>query len=312
MLKKFNKHQLFILWPAALLCAVLLFVGGPDYDSLRSFRYVWGVGHLLCFALWTYLYSVWRVDASFRRIFFETLFLTIIIGGMTELIQSGIGREASWQDLGNDVIGSCIGSLFFTQARKKLPALHLKIFQLPVLLLMLWSLFPVGKVLVDDLVSWQQFPILSNFETVFEITRWNGSAKRNIDHQIHFSGQSSLRLNLSTQRYSGIGLKDFPRNWSDYKAVSLQVFNPDTEPLTLYLRIHDQQHRLHNNAYSDRYNGTFNILPGWNHLQVSLADVAKAPKNRELDLSHVAGLILFVGKLDKPRTIYLDEVKLLP
>ena len=312
MVKKFNQLQLFVLLPAALLCAILLFVGGPDYDSLRSFRYVWGVGHLLCFALWTYLYSVWYDDSSFKQIFFTSLLLTITIGGLTEIIQSGIGREASWQDLGNDVLGSCIGLVFFTRARTDLPALRLKILQLLVFIMALWSLFPVGKVVVDDLIAWQQFPLLSGFETAFEATRWNGSAKRAIDHKIHFSGQSSLRLELSTQRYSGIGLKDFPRNWSAYRLVSLQVFNPDSEPLDMHFRIHDQQHHLHKNAYNDRYNTTFILHPGWNHLQVSLADVAKAPKHRELDLSHVAGLGVFVGKLDKPRTIYLDEVKLLP
>lgn len=312
MVRKYNQLQLFVLLPIALLCTIFLFVGGPDYDSFRSFRSVWGSGHLLCFALWTYLYSVWRNDSSFKEVFFTSILLTFIIGGMTEIIQAGIGREASWQDLGNDVIGCCIGLMFLTPARTTLPAIRLKILQLPVVILTLWSLFPVGKVLVDDLIVRQQFPILSNFETALEVTRWSGSAQRKIDHKIHFSGKSSLRLELTTQRYSGVGLKDFPPDWSDYRAVSLQVFNPDSEPLDLHFRIHDQQHRLYKNAYSDRYNTTFNIHPGWNHLQVSLADVAQAPKNRQLDLSHVAGLGVFVGKLDKPRTIYLDEVKLLP
>ncbi|MCW8858443.1 MAG: hypothetical protein OQK97_01905 [Deltaproteobacteria bacterium] len=306
-----SNRKIYVLLPLALLSALLLFVGGPGTDSLRSFRYVWGAGHLFCFALWAHLYSTWRADLSFKRLFLEILLLTFVIGGLTELIQSGIGREATWQDLGNDVIGSLIGLMFFSQTRTQLPALQLKIIQIPVFILVLWTLFPVGKVLVDDLISWQQFPLLSNFETPLEATRWNGSAKRMLSRQIHFSGQSSLQIDLNTKRYSGIGLKDFPRDWSAYKTISLQIFNPDGEPLKLHFRIHDQSHREHKNAYSDRYNNSFTLHSGWNQLEVSLADVAQAPKNRLLDLSRIAGMGVFVGKLDQPRTIYIDDVKLL-
>ncbi len=66
------------------------------------------------------------------------------------------------------------------------------------------------------------------------------------------------------------------------------------------------------NAYKDRFNASFEINPGWNYLQVSLAKVAQAPKDRLLDLTHIAGMGLFVGKLKNHRTIYLDDVELLP
>jgi hypothetical protein len=170
----------------------------------------------------------------------------------------------------------------------------------------------VGKVLVDDVISWRQFPLLSGFETPLEKTRWGGSARREVSHDIYFSGSSSLKVKLTKQRYSGIGLKDFPRDWSACRAVNLQVFKPDTDPLKVHFRIHDQEHREHKNTYSDRFNTSFDLMPGWNHLRVSLEQVMQAPKNRLMDMTNIAGMGLFVGKLDHPRTIYLDDVKLLP
>jgi hypothetical protein len=308
-MQKLNSQQLYILLPIAALCAVFLFVGGPGYDSLRSYRYLWGAGHLVCFALWVYLYVAVRGNISHQQVIVESLLLVFLVGGLTELIQSSVGREATWQDLGSDLVGGLIGLFFFSAVKKNLSRLALKLIQLLILALVFWYLFPSAKVIVDDFVSWNQFPLLSGFETPLEATRWSGSAKRKINHQVYFTGQASLQVRLNTQRYSGIGLKDFPRDWEGYSAVSLQVFNPDSESLELHLRIHDH---AHNNIYSDRYNTSFDIRPGWNQLRVSLADVFEAPKAREFDLAHVAGLGVFVGKLKRPRTIYLDEVRLVP
>ncbi|MCK5826658.1 MAG: VanZ family protein [Desulfuromusa sp.] len=306
----------YILWVLALVAATLLFVGGPDTYTLRSFRYIWGVGHLFCFALWAYLYVSWRSNQSFLRQILEVLLLAFVLGGLTELIQSQIGREAAWQDLGNDLIGGLLGVVFFAESRRTLVAWKLRLLRVPVLLIFLWSLLPVVKVIIDDTIAFRQFPLLSGFETPLETSRWSCSAKRIRDDTVSFSGGSSLRLDLTTQRYSGIGLKDFPRDWSAYRSVSLQVFNPDQEPLLLHFRIHDQYHSKHknarNNVYSDRFNSSFKIVPGWNALQVSLAKVASAPKDRMLDLSRIAGMGVFVGKLTAPRTIYLDDVMLIP
>lgn len=309
--KLYSKQQ-YILGILALFSTILLFVGGPGPDSLRSFRYVWGMGHLFCFALWAYLYVSWRSNRTFRSQMFEVVLLAFFLGGLTELIQSGIGREATWQDLGNDLIGALLGVVFFAESRKSFPEWQLRVLQVPILLMALWSLFPVGKVIVDDAIAWRQFPLLSGFETRLEASRWGGSATRDIADDFYFSGTSSLQVGLTTQRYSGIGLKSFPQNWGDYSAVSLQVFNPDQEPLQLHFRIHDQFHRENGNTYGDRFNASFKITPGWNHLRVSLADVAKAPKKRLLDLTRIAGMGVFVGKIPQSRTIYLDDVKLLP
>lgn len=306
------KQRRYLLWFLVLVTTALLFVGGPGPDSLRSFRYLWGVGHLFCFGLWGYFYVGWRSGQPFKRKLLEVVVLVFFIGGLVELIQGQIGREAAWQDLGNDIIGGLLGAAFFSESRKTVTGWQLKILQMPILLLVFASLLPVAKVLLDDLVALRQFPLLSGFETPLEPSRWNGSAGRVINHDVRFTGRSSLQIGLTTQLYSGIGLKDFPRDWSDYRAVSLQVLNPDHDSFQLHFRIHDQLHRKHNNAYGDRFNASFEIKPGWNHLQVPLVKVAQAPKHRTLDLARIAGMGVFVGKLDRPRTIYLDDVKLLP
>lgn len=305
-------RRIYLLVPLAVVCLFLLFVGGPDFDAPRTLRYGWDLGHLLVFALWAYLYALWRAERSFERLVVEVALLALVLGGLSELVQAGIGRQAAWSDLGRDLAGGLLGLALAPLRPGLLKTWLIRLFRVGVCGAVLLSLIPFLQVAVDDLIAWRQFPLLSGFETPFEASRWSGSVRREVERLVSFSGQAGLRLNLDTQRYAGIGLRSFPRDWQDFRHLSLQVYNPDPKPLQLYFRIHDHDHRASGNAYTDRFNTRFLLRQGWNNLQVKLAEVAAAPRGRQLDLSRVAGLNLYVDKLDRSRIIYLDEVRLLP
>ena len=91
-----RKKRSLALFGAALLCVVLLFVGQLGSDYPRSYYYFWDLGHLFCFALWTYFYITWRPSERFGLQCLQVVLLTVLIGGATELIQAGLGRTASW------------------------------------------------------------------------------------------------------------------------------------------------------------------------------------------------------------------------
>ena len=294
----------------ALLCVVLLFVGGPGPYSSRTFTYAWGLGHLFCFALWTYLYLAWRSPQPWLRQVGEVIFLALLVGACSELLQAGFGREATWQDLGNDLLGSLLSLAFAPAIKRQLPALRILLFRFLVLALVGWAIIPFAKVAIDDLVARQQFPLLSGFETPLELSRWGGASKRQLDRQYVYSGSTTLRVDFSTSRYSGVALKYFPADWSSYQELRFQIYNPEKDPLQLYFRIHDQKHKLSDNRYSDRYNTSFVAATGWSEIKILLSEVTQAPRDRRMDLSKTAGMILFVDKLDRSRTIYLDDVAL--
>jgi hypothetical protein len=296
----------------ALVCLVLLFIGGPGAYSTRTFAYGWGLGHLICFALWTYLYLLWRQQQSFTRQSLEALLLAVLLGAGTELLQAAVGRQASWLDFGHDLLGCLLALSFSAQLKNTLAARRLWLLRLPILVLVVWTLLPFVRVATDDLIAHQQFPLLSGFETPFEVSRWGGNSKRFLETEKTFSGAGALRVELNTSRYSGTGLKHFPADWSGFRRLQFHVYNPESEPFEFHFRIHDQLHRANGNRYSDRFNTSLLALPGWSGLEIPLAKVAKAPRGREMDMRKIAGMILFVGKLEKPRTIYLDEVRLLP
>lgn len=291
----------------AFVSTFLLFAGGPDDYSLRSFSTAWGFGHFFCFALWAYLYSVLRPDIKWRRYSVEVLAITFVLGGTAELIQPFFGRNALWSDVGQDLVGAVLAMVFFTAHRKQTALMKRRLLQVPLVLILLLYLFPLGQALIDDAVAWRQFPMLSGFETPFERTRWSKGGAHAVVEDPVSAGKRALRVELTTTQYSGIALNHFPRDWSDYNAVRLAVCNVSAEPLKLNVRIHDVHH---NQDYDDRFNTRFVLQPGWNHLRVDLADAAAAPKNRQLDLKRIGALGLFVAGQEKNRTIIVDDVRL--
>ncbi|MBD1401297.1 VanZ family protein [Pelovirga terrestris] len=306
-----SRCQTFLLLPPALISAVLLFVGGPGPDSLRSVRHAWVSGHLVCFALWGSLYLSWRGNLPIRRLLVEVVLLSFLVGGMTELLQSLVGREPSWRDVFNDVLGGLLAVLFFAPGRHQLVAPLRHVAQFVLLLVVVWSLIPFSRALADDLISRHQFPLLSGFETPFEQTRWGGKSRRYIDEETVYQGRKALQVELVAGWYPGVFLNFFPADWRGYAALQMYVHHPLPEPLELHLRIHDRHHRVADNLHSDRFNAPVVLNQGWNRIRVALAEVAKAPRERELDLRRVAGVGLFAVSLEAPQMIAIDEVRLL-
>ena len=164
--------------------------------------------------------------------------------------------------------------------------------------------------LLDEFISIRQFPVLADFETPFEQSRFRGMAACGRSNQVAWSGRGSLMLRLTTDTYSGTSLQYFNGDWSAYKTFSCAVFNPGKNTVNLLLRIHDLLHERGTMEYSDRYNTAFRLLPGWNPLTVSLADVRNAPKDREMDMGQIKGVGFFVVHEPEPLILYLDTLKL--
>ncbi len=310
MLPEQNTKILLLIAGVALICTLLLFVGMPALDYPRSYYRFWDLGHLLTFALWSYLFVTWRPARGYWSQLLLVVWLVFLLGGSSELIQAGLGRSASWGDLAKDLLGGLLVMAFWAPARHSVKRGHLQLLQVLVAVLVVFSLLPLARVLTDELIARRQFPLLSGFEISSEAARWGGGSRQILDHQIAYSGAASLRVELSTQLYSGVGLKHFPADWSGYRLVRLHLYNPDSEPLKLHFRIHDQLHRLHDNVHSDRFNASFTLPPGWMKIEIPLAQVAVAPKTRSMEMRRIAGMLLFVGKLERPRSFHIDEVRL--
>ena len=180
MLKK--SHSLWIISILLLIGSILLFIGGPDYYSSWSLKLLWDMGLILYFAILSILLIRWgpvsRLSLLWQWV--SILAITFLFGVSIELMQYGTARTPNMGDVLRDLTGSLL-VLVFGLPGAKLNPLNRRIFlQASVLALTLVMIWPLARSLIDDAISWYQFPLLSGFETPFEIYRWKGRGRLSV------------------------------------------------------------------------------------------------------------------------------------
>lgn len=115
------------------------------------------------------------------------------------------------------------------------------------------------------------------------------------------------RLELEPGKYPGIHIIEPYRDWTGYTALLVVVHSPQDGPLELVLRVHD---RLHNLQHNDRYTRRLTLHKGENRFRLPLAEIETAPIGRRMDMSQIAGVILYAPGLERPRTLYLEALRL--
>jgi hypothetical protein len=233
-----------------------------------------------------------------------------LFGIFVELVQPFFGRNKSLLDASYDLAGCSAAGLFYWCKHAK--HVHSK----PTILLIAWIqvlsclVIPASNIwvviqrnlsapmLVSFDASWERHIRSINDSTTFSIVNPPEGWK-------HPSLVGKFTFGFAT--YPGISFPDIYSNWSDYSTLSFSVYSKHPQAETLHLRIHDTQH---NQKYSDRYNQILTILPGLNLIEVDLNKIKHSPKSRELDLSSIVTIGLFMTRLKEPVTLYIDDIQL--
>lgn len=220
--------------------------------------------------------------------------LAIATGAAIELIQPALGRGAELADLRTDALGAAGGLALvaiFSAQRRWLGVMVLAVTAGAVL-------WPVAEA---SLAYWQrmhQFPALLEMSSQSDwyFIRSSGlevATGALPDRWRRNEDPPSLRLRITGRHWPGVTHAEPEPDWRGYSRLMMDLTNPDERPLTLTVRVHD---RSHDNRKSDRFNETFTLPPGTRSVHTfPLAAIAQAPADRVLDLSAIAGLILFGG-----------------
>ena len=94
---------------------VLLFVGGPDYESHRIFQYIWDMGHIFLFAALSFIaLNLLKIhNTKSIKTLLYVIALSTLVGLLIEVLQLLVNRDFDLNDVVNDVLGAVIGYLFF-------------------------------------------------------------------------------------------------------------------------------------------------------------------------------------------------------
>ncbi len=312
-MERMGRHRYILL-----LLAVgfpFFFIGGPGYHDARSFKAVWDLGHILFFSLAsTVAYEMLSRRRGGGRpfsLFLVVFLLVFIIGLLIEFLQAGgSGRSPSLYDVLRNQLGVLVGALYYYDWHSLRSVALRRGVRVVIISLLLFALWPLTRSLSDERRALEQFPVLSDFETPFEVSRWRTERQLTRVSAPVSHGENSMRVQLSTSKYSGTALFYFPGDWSGYRWLYFSVYNTQKRQLRLYARINDHEHGQHNRVFKDRFNTRFLLNPGWNTLRISLEKVRSSPENRQMNMREIEGFGIFVVQESRPVVIYLDNIYL--
>jgi len=236
--------------------------------------------------------------------------LAFLFGIFIELIQPLFGRNRSLLDASYDLAGCSAAGLFYWYKHAEHDRIKPTLLLIAILQVLSCLIIPASNVwivLQRNLAA----PMLVSFDDLWErsIRSINDSTQLSIVNPPAGWEHPSLvgKFTFGFATYPGISFPYIYGDWSGYSTLTFAVYSEQNKTEVLHLRIHDTQH---NQKYSDRYNQAIIIAPGLNVIEIDLNKIKNSPKSRELDLSRIATIGLFMTKLKDPVTLYIDNIEL--
>ncbi|MBV1869965.1 MAG: VanZ family protein [Gammaproteobacteria bacterium] len=304
----------------------LLFINDLYNHKTLLEKRLWDFGHLplfmvLAFVSLPYLNQATGLSKNKKLTILKYFGSIIFLAMAIEIVQWATGRNASFSDLRKDTLGALLIYLYFYFRDIKSRSIR----WVSWVIALLWLGFesqPVTEAAIDRWRMKASLPVLADFETQAELTRWRGGRFQRVEVELDLPSENienhssqtrnhALMVSFHTDGYSGIVGDGLHRDWRGFKTLKMDINNPMASFLKLNVKIEDRLAMGKNRAYQNRYNGVYRLQPGDNNIHISLEKVSKAPHSRILDLSDVARLSLFFHNTPEKGHIYIDNIILL-
>ena len=156
--------------------------------------------------------------------------------------------------------------------------------------------------------SANQTTVLDDFESAESLARWRGQVELSGDHAGH--GRQSLKATLFPQ---DVVSDKLPKDWRGYDRLMFDIYNPASAPVLIGARIYDE---LADDTAAETRSESFLadrkllLIPGMNHVEVKLEGLEVTSASRRLALDRVRRFAISAKGLNRPFTIYVDNLRL--
>jgi len=151
--------------------------------------------------------------------------------------------------------------------------------------------------------------VLFDFETDSELDRmeWNCHTLQSLSAEHVTHGIRSLKVELYPSDYPGVSPVLTRSDWSGYKELCFDIYNPQEHVVTVIVRIDDQRQFP---AYEERYNKGFLLRPGMNRMNIPFSTLLTSGSGRRLNLKGISRLMIFLSHPRERVVLYLDYIRL--
>jgi VanZ family protein len=288
------------------LASVLLFVHLPIPPTYAG-RTIENAGHTPLFFLVTLgIIFVLRGDPRMKgwKLYVFAGLAGAFAGFLSEVIQRPLARDASWEDVYADVVGT-IGALALYamfEGRTALTRWHRAIALVVAVGCVAIYMTPLVAMTRAYLHRNGQFPVLADFHSRTELywTMSLGARREIVD--------DSLDVEFVADDFPGVSFHEPVADWSAYQVLLLDLENRGEEVLHLGVRVHDLGH---NRQFIDRFNRRVDLAAGERRtLRITLDDIRKGPRNRLIDLQQISDITLFRGEKSGSRLLRIHSIRL--
>lgn len=289
----FHSRLLFVITLAVIFYG--LFLVPNNGQGNRAWNEVWNTGHIGAFLIcWTFVFNLFpRVTRlSWLKLVVLVLVTTLVLAESIEIVQGWIGRDNEWQDVWDSTVGALLALAFTSMQVRDLSKRIRLVWRSLALIALVAIPWAIWSNLADALILQRQFPVISDFSTPFELTRWSGN-RADFEIKSPPGRHDFLSVGFRPGKYSTLTLKYFHHDWQNYHKLVLELRNPERKPYPVILRIHDRWHKLHHFVLSDRFNRKILLSPGLQRIIIPLSTIRDAPRTRKMDMRHLAELDLF-------------------
>jgi len=110
-------------------------------------------------------------------------------------------------------------------------------------------------------------------------------------------GQHALKVTFPKADWPSINTKRLKQPMRTFKTLTLDVFNPQAEPVSFAIRMDDRARK--------RVTIERTLAPGMNHLQIAREEI-----HRRIDSSKLFFVVLFLDSVTQETTLYFDNMRL--
>ena len=153
--------------------------------------------------------------------------------------------------------------------------------------------------------------ILCDFEAIEDLDRlgWECHSLLSLSHEHATHGAASLKTEIFPTGSFRL-MPWFDRHdWSIYKSLCFDVYNPSGEDMHIYVRIEDRK-IVH--EYNDAYYDKVSLRPGLNHIDIPLKILHTKNSSRKISLEHIYRFYITMFPPAKKTVLYFDYLRLLP
>lgn len=286
------------------------------WKSLRNFGHLPLFGLMAVILLWFLRLSVGkRVDIPIQYVI--AWMGTVGIGALSEYLQLPTRRDANIIDWLIDIAGATsFLALHFTidpwisSRSNRLLKRHRIIIRIVAVLIISAAAIPLFVSCWAQLYRKTIFPALYTFDSYFE-RKYLDTANadlRIVASPSGWSGSESrvAEIDFYPSKYPTVYFLGPYPDWTGHRVLSIDVFSPADNPITIYVTIKDRRDA----SYDDRYNTQIQVQSGYNRVEIPLSDIENAPENRKLDLSSITDVYIFMSDPEHTIILYMDNMYL--